>query len=103
MSKPIIVDGEAFSYLAIERPNGATYSRDEGYVVYGYGTYEKGSVLAGRHKRVWLEAFDTIEEAKAAFPQAEVAEGSGYIPIEMPHTPPADFDPGYAGESWDED
>jgi hypothetical protein len=40
------------------------------FVVKGHGTYARHSVLAGQTKIVFLDSFDTYDEAKAAFPQA---------------------------------
>lgn len=57
--------------LRIEPSRGLTYASEK-FAVYEYGTYGRSSVLAGREKRMWLDDFDTVEEAKAAFPDAEV-------------------------------
>lgn len=79
-----------------------------GYDVYGHGVYEKTSVLAGRAKRAFLDNFDTIEEAKAVYPDAEDLGHSskidGYNSGDlMPKSPPEWFDPMDAGEAWGED
>lgn len=42
-----------------------------GYDVKGVGTYEKSSVLAGQDKIVFIETFETIEEAQHAYPTAD--------------------------------
>ncbi|MFD3435275.1 hypothetical protein [Alteromonas macleodii] len=36
------------------------------------GRYEADSVLAGQVKISFVDAFDTLEEAKAAYPEAQV-------------------------------
>lgn len=36
------------------------------------GRYEASSVLAGQVKISFVDAFDTLEDAKAAYPEAEV-------------------------------
>ena len=65
--------------IRIEYPmQGATYSEDK-YAVYSYDRYPRGSVLAGRTRRVFEDCFDTLEEAKAAFPTATFVQGSGYV------------------------
>jgi hypothetical protein len=88
--------------LRIEFPSaGATYSRDL-YGVYEYGVYGRGSVLEGREKRTLKGQFDTLDEAKQAFPDA-IEAGCGYREVVIPHTPPSWFDPDYAGERWDDD
>lgn len=67
------------SHLLIEYPSvGATYSRNE-YGVYEYGTYPRSSVLAGRTRRVWLDAYPTLAAAKAAYPEAKVAAGTAFV------------------------
>ena len=85
---------------------------DDWWVV-GHGTYERSSVLHGQYKRALIEHFDTVEEAAAKYPKAEVIEGSTrpYRPegqsladlSGLPSCPPRDFDPGFAGEHWDDD
>lgn len=42
-----------------------------GIDVVGFGTFPKNSVLAGQTMKVFLGKFNTQEEAKAAYPQAE--------------------------------
>lgn len=42
-----------------------------GFSVYEFGTYERSSVLAGQTKKQFLDGFDTLEEAKAAYPTAQ--------------------------------
>ncbi len=42
------------------------------YVVKGVGEYEASSVLAGQSKVTFLDSFDTLDEAKKAFPEAEL-------------------------------
>jgi hypothetical protein len=43
-----------------------------GFTVYEWGTYGESSVLAGQTKKQYLDGFDTIEEAKEAYPEADV-------------------------------
>jgi hypothetical protein len=91
--------------LVIEYPSaGATYSRDE-YGVYAYGVYPDSSVLAGQPKRSFVESFDSLEEARENYPAASWngEGGTGYAPVSVPSTPPAWFDPSYAGEHWSEE
>ncbi len=88
-----------YDWLSIE-PNG-----HGGFTVYGHGTYEETSVLAGCPLRQYLDGFDSIEEAQAKYPTAEVKEWStrGYLPSYLPHTAPAWFNEADAGERWDDD
>lgn len=77
------------------------------YAVYGHGEYEEWSVLAGQPRRVFLNSFDTVEEALAwvktsEYGEAEVIEHSTKTDVNLPKTPPEWFDPLDAGESWDE-
>ncbi len=60
------------SRIQIEYPcAGATYNRPE-YGVYQYSVYPRSSVLAGQQRRVWLDSYTTLEEARAEYPDAEV-------------------------------
>ncbi len=79
---------DQFHFVLIEYPSaGATYSRPE-YGVYGYGTYPSSSVLAGQEKRVFLDSFETLEEAQAAHPEAEWQKlGSQYREPDLSHLP----------------
>lgn len=91
--------------LFIEPSAGASYGPAFGdppeYSVYAYGAYPEGSVLAGRERRSCVDSgFASEAEAKAAYPDAVIAGGSGYRELVMPDTPPPGFDPAYAGETW---
>lgn len=83
------------SSAMIEPSRGATYRHEGEWSVYGYGTYERGSVLEGQEKRVFLDGgYKSPEAAKAAWPEAEVSEGSNYRPPSLMHLPgPEDPDP----------
>lgn len=48
----------------------------EGFAVYCYGVYPRGSVLAGQERRTFLDVFETISDAKASFPGASVFSSS---------------------------
>lgn len=81
--------------IRIEFPSaGATYSREE-YGVYEYTTYPRSSVLAGQQRRQFLAAFDTIEEARAAYPGADESD-CGYQPPFLGHLPDEEDDEEYA-------
>jgi hypothetical protein len=69
--------------------------------VYGIGRYEDWSVLAGQTKRVFLDDFDTVEEAQVAYPDA--SESGLPERARVPINPPSWFDPMDAGERWSED
>jgi hypothetical protein len=88
----------------IEFPSsGATYCNDV-YGVYEYGVYSESSVLAGQTCRIWVDEFDTLEEAQAAYPQASFNDcGSGYQPLNLSNIAPDWFDESNAGERWDDD
>lgn len=63
----------------IEMGRGATY-RNTLYTVYEHSVYGDSSVLAGDPRRQWLDDFETLAEAEAAYPHAVVIEGSTYNP-----------------------
>ena len=46
-----------------------------GVSVYEWGRYPRGSVLAGQTRKQYVDGFDTVEQAQAAYPKADV---SGY-------------------------
>jgi hypothetical protein len=48
---------------------GQTYARNE-YGVYEYGVYPRSSVLAGQTRRVFLDSFESLTAARAAYPGA---------------------------------
>ena len=59
------------SDIQIEFPSvGRTYAHNT-YTVYKYGTYPRSSVLAGQTRREFLDSYDTLEDARAAYPNAE--------------------------------
>ena len=51
---------------------------DDGFNVYEWGTYPRSSVLAGQTKKQMIDGFDTLEEAKEAYPEAEVGYRDPY-------------------------
>ena len=81
----------------IEQKNGR-------FAVYGFGTYGRGSVLAGQTMKRFLDFYDTEAEAVAAYPQASPGYRSahntyGHLPGEDDPVPggmyPDDIDDGY--------
>lgn len=67
-----------------------TFTKNE-YGVFEYGRYPSYSVLAGQEKRVFLDSFDTLEEAKEAFPEAFVACGTGFQEPALNHLEGEDY------------
>jgi hypothetical protein len=76
------------NYKTIERGSrGATYKNgDNVWTVYQHGTYPRSSVLAGQHRRQFLDEFDSEEAARAAYPDAQVS-GDTYTPPVVHHLP----------------
>lgn len=90
--------------LFIEPERGATYAHEGEYAVYAYSVFPRGSVLEGQERRSFVDGGFTSEaDAKAAYPEAVIAGGSGYREIALPRTPPPWFDPANAGEAWDDE
>jgi hypothetical protein len=56
-------------------PDGFTIENKGGdirpVVVYGWGTYPESSVLAGQSRKQFIDSFDTEEQARAFYPEAE--------------------------------
>ena len=72
--------------LRIEHPSrGETYINDK-YGIYQYDVYPKGSVLEGQQRRRFIDNFETLEEAKKAYPEA-VEAGCGYREPYLDHLP----------------
>lgn len=87
--------------LTIEQETGLSYSSST-FAVYRYDEYPRGSVLEGQVRRHYVEGgFRTIDAAQERYPEADVS-GPVAPRAEVPPVPPVTFDPGYAGESWDE-
>ncbi len=79
--------------FSLECGRGQTYSHSRP-VLYGYSTYGRGSVLAGRPERLWMETWDDWEEARKelnAIPKFKYDDmgdeesgcGSTHIPIDV--------------------
>lgn len=57
--------------IRIEFPSiGATYAFNK-YTVYQYGVYPRSSVNYGMQCRTFIDSFDTLDEARKAYPSAE--------------------------------
>lgn len=84
--------------IIIEPKRGATYgpSEESPFAAYEYGTYGRGSVLAGQTRRVFLES-GTLEELKKLYPKADISQCSNYAPPSLNHLPDED-DPGTQDE-----
>jgi len=89
------------AYLTIEadhQPDGRYWN------VYEHGRYERGSVLAGQSRRSFIDCYASLDEAKAAYPKADVLDHSTKVHHNpMPHHAPSWFDPAEAGEVWSEE
>lgn len=89
--------------LCIEPCAGETYLWDgETYAVYRYDEYPESSVLAGQPRRTFVDQSTDLEQLKRDHPNATVTEASGYVPVNIPDSPPPWFDPENAGETWHE-
>ena len=80
---------------------GATYQNEAGtFTVYEHGVYPRHSVLAGQPSRKWLGEYDSLAEAQAAHPDAEVIGGSSYREPSLKHLPDGPDD-GFWDGFWD--
>jgi len=73
--------------------------------LWGYGRWPERSVLSGQFKQARLDCFDTLEQAQAKYPNVKVRDDEtvnfpSWMVNSVSDTPPADFDPSYAGETW---
>jgi hypothetical protein len=87
-------DTGEFDYLTIEARG------DLGFVVYGHSTYGEESILEGQPKKRFITSFDTEEEARAVYPEAELSHPLLQKKAALPEEPPSWFDPTAAGERW---
>jgi hypothetical protein len=62
----------------------------DGFDVFGWGVYERGSVLEGQPKKVFLDAFMTLEAAKEEFPTATMSSRWMEPQVSLAHLPGAD-------------
>ena len=68
---------------------------------YGWSTYERNSVLAGQPKKQWLESYDTEEDARKDYPDAQFSSKWTEPQVSLNHLPgPDDYDP---QENWPND
>lgn len=75
--------------------------------LWGHSVYPDDSVLAGETRRRRVECFDTLEQARTAYPNVEILEAAwshranrADMSSFMRSPAPADFDPADAGEEW---
>ena len=75
--------------LTLEFGRGQTY-RNNNPTLYGHSTYGRSSVLAGQRRRVFLESWDTVDEARAELKAAKIrytdlcdTRGSTHIPVDV--------------------
>jgi hypothetical protein len=82
--------------IRIEYPSLGTTYADNAYGVYAYDEYPRHSVLAGQQRRKFLDSFETLEEAQAKYPHAELC-GCGFQEPYLGHLPDGPDD-GYFDE-----
>jgi hypothetical protein len=69
----------------------------DGFDVFGWAVYERGSVLEGQPMKVFLDAFETLEAAQAEFPTANLSSRWMEPQVCLTHLPgEEDFVPGGA-------
>lgn len=82
--------------------------RGDGFNVYEWGTYPKGSVLAGQDRKTFVDASSDQYELKLKYPGAEVFDHVVECTATVNANAPANYyagDGGFydAGEYWGED
>ncbi len=84
----------AFDYFTV-RAERSEYGG--GFVVHGFGTYGRSSVLAGQSMKASIAHFDTHAEAVAVYPEADAGNDWLDPQVSLNHLPSeADFVPGGA-------
>ena len=59
-------------------------------IVYGWGTYERSSVLAGQAKKVFIDSYDSLELAHKDYPDAQGGGKFTDPQISLDHLPSED-------------
>lgn len=90
---------ERMSRYSIIEPN----KTGDGVNVYEIDKWPRSSVLAGNVRKSFINAFEHLYDAKKAYPKAEVSDYIMSVNRDIGPCPPSDFDPYYAGESWNDD
>ena len=94
------IEAQNLTHLSLERASGETYSGNNP-VLYGHGTYERSSVLAGQSRRVYLEEWGTLADAREALAASGVkyeddydAGTTSHVPVAqvIAHIPENDYD-----------
>lgn len=68
-----------------------------GFIVHGFGTYSRHSVLSGQSMKKFLDSFNTREEALAVYPEADNGNDWMDPEVSLNHLPSEDdFVPGGA-------
>lgn len=81
--------GAGKAYQMIVNVNeGAPKDIDEPFIVYEFGEYPRSSVNYGMERKTFLDSFRTLDEARSAFPEAEVSVG---FPPSLPPSPVGEF------------
>ena len=75
---------ETFDYYTIDQKG------NEDYVVYGWGKYGEGSVLAGQARKCYIESYKTLEAAQAASPEANISNQWTEPQVNVNHLPGED-------------
>jgi hypothetical protein len=80
--------------FTLERGRGETYAHNRP-VLYAHSIYNRGSVLAGQPRRLWVAQWDTWDEARAALAEVRRRDrtfrfddlgesgGTSYIPSDV--------------------
>lgn len=75
--------------FSLENGRGQTYNSGKP-TLYAHSTYPRGSVLAGRPKRMFIDQFDSADSARKALKEAKVKfddmiedGGSSHIPVDQ--------------------
>jgi len=58
--------------------------------VYAWSTYPKHSVLAGQARKIYVQSYSTIEEAHAAYPDANISSKWTEPQVNLNHLPGED-------------
>lgn len=86
---------EKFERYTVENKGASMMGKP--FCIYGWSTYGKNSVLAGQPQKVFIDCYETQEEALMEYPQATPSSKWMEPQVSLSHLPgPDDMVPGGA-------
>jgi hypothetical protein len=74
-------NGKEYDYLTYER------SKYGGISVHGWDEYPQNSVLSGQARKCFLDSFESVDEVRSAYPDAEASHELMQPQVSLNHLP----------------